>query len=66
MSSASAKTHNRIRKILEGCEGVVQIKDDMSVHGGGEKHNENLCKVFAKLDEHNITLNRGKCRLGMP
>ena len=66
VSSASAETHDRIRKILEGLKGVVQIKDYMIVHGEGEKHDENLRKVFAKLDEHNITLNRGKCNLGAP
>ena len=42
VSSASAETHDRIRKTLEGLEGVVQIKDDMIVHGEGEKHDENM------------------------
>jgi hypothetical protein len=66
VSSASAETHDRIRKILEDLEGVIQIKDDMIVHGEGEKHDENLCKVFDRLEEHGVTLNHGKCPLGMP
>ena len=38
----------------------------MIVHGEGEKHDENLRKVFSRLEEHNITLNCEKCHLGMP
>ena len=36
MSSASAETHDRIRQILAGLDGVIQIKDNMIVHGEGE------------------------------
>ena len=49
VSSASAETHDRIRRIPHGVEGVIQIKDDMIVHGKGRKHDENLRKVFARL-----------------
>ena len=66
MSSACAKTHDRIRRILAGLDGVIQIKDDMIVHGEGEKHDKNLRKVFSRLKEHNITLNYEKCHLGLP
>ena len=38
VSSASAETHDRIRRILQGVEGVIQIKDDMIVHGKGAEH----------------------------
>ena len=38
----------------------------MIVHGKGKKHDKNLRKVLAKLQEHNITLNSAKCLLGMP
>ena len=66
VSSASAETHDRIRRILAGLDGVIQIKDDMIVHGEGEKHDENLRKVFSRLEKHNITLNCEKCHLGLP
>ena len=36
VSSASAETHERLRIILYGTEGVGQIKDDLAVHGKGE------------------------------
>ena len=66
VSSASAETHDRIRRILAGLDGVIQIKDDMIVHREGENHDENLRKVFPRLKEHNITLNREKCHTGLP
>ena len=45
--------------------GVIQIKDDMIVHGKGEKHGKNLRKVFERLREHSIMLNLDKCHLGL-
>ena len=37
---ASSECHERIRIILEGLEGVTQIKDDLVVHGKGQVHND--------------------------
>ena len=35
VSSASGETHDCLRKILNGLEGVIQIKDDLLVGGKG-------------------------------
>ena len=66
VSSASAETHERIRRILEGVEGTAQIKDDLIVHGKGKQHDERLITVLQRLEEHGITLNILKCKLGQP
>ena len=42
VSSASGETNERIRTILKGLKGVVQIKDDVVVHGKGKKHDDLL------------------------
>ena len=63
-SSSSSETHERIRRILHGLEGVVQIKDDIVVHGKGQEHDIRLEKVMQRLEEHGFTLNPTKCDLG--
>ena len=56
--SASAETHERIRRILAGLDGVVQVKDDIVVHGSEEEHDKRLELVLERLSHHNLTLNR--------
>ena len=58
VSSASAETHERIRRMLARLEGVAQIKDDIVVHGCGEEHDGRLKEVFKRLAKHGLTLNR--------
>ena len=65
VSSASGETHERIKNILHGLEGVAQIKDDICVYGTKENHDERLEAVFKRLIEHGITLNKRKCELGL-
>lgn len=55
--------HKRIRLILEGLEGIVQIKDDIVVHGKGKEHDRRLEKM-ERLEEHGLTLNKDKCEFG--
>ena len=62
VSSASGETQERVRRILQGLEGVAQIKDDIVVHGAWEEHDNRLREVFKK--KHNLTLNPNKCKLG--
>jgi len=38
VSSDSSECHERIRLVVEGLEGVQQIKDDILVHGSGKEH----------------------------
>ena len=63
-SSASGEIQERIRKILVGLEGIVQIKDDLAVHRKGVEHNHRLEAVLERLCSHGLTLNKDKCELG--
>ena len=57
---ASSECHERIRIILEGLEGVIQIKDDLVVLGKGQVHNDRLKKVLQRLMEYGLTLRKNK------
>ena len=54
-SPASSEAHRRIRMVIQGCEGVLQIKDDVLVHGVGVEHDKNLEKVLQKFKEAGLT-----------
>ena len=62
---ASSECHERIRIILEGLEGVTQIKDDLVVHGKGQVHDDRLEKVLKRLMEYGMTLRKEKCQFGV-
>ena len=62
---ASSECHERIRTILEGLEGVIQIKDDLVVHGRGQEHDDRLEKVLERLMEYGLTLRKNKCQFGV-
>ena len=47
-------------------ELVVQIKDDIVIHGKGKAHNDRLKLFLARLEKHGLTLRREKCKLGVP
>lgn len=50
--------------ILTGCKGVVNYLDDILVIGKTkEEHDENLKKVMAQLQDHNVEINMDKCSL---
>ena len=66
VSSASSECHERIRKMVEGLQGVQQIKDDIVVHGAGKEHDTRLESLLTRLEEYNITLRKEKCRFGVP
>ena len=61
---ASGECQSKMAEILRGLEGVVQIKDDIVVHGKDDQHDERLEAVLDRLREFNITLRRDKCSLG--
>lgn len=63
---ASGECHTRVKKILEGLKGTVQIKDDVVVHGVGQEHDERLRAVFQRFKEYGMTLRKEKCKLGKP
>ena len=65
VSSASSECHERIRLMVEGLEGVQQIKDDIVVHGHGDEHDTRLRALLERLEEFNITLRKEKCKFGV-
>ena len=63
---ASAECHSKLAKVLEGLEGVVQIKDDLVIYGKGRQHDERLRKVLQRCMDFGLTLRKEKCKLGQP
>ena len=55
-SPASSEAHRRIKMVLEGCEGAVQIKDDVLVYGKDEEHDARLREVLAWFKRAGLTL----------
>ena len=63
-SPASSECHRRVRTVLQGCEGVAQIKDDVLVFGTEEQHEGRLRAVLERFREAGLTLRKDKCKLG--
>ena len=62
ISSAEEVFQNTLSTALEGLQGVRNISDDIIVFGQNrEEHDKNLEKVFKRLAEKNLTLNKEKC-----
>ena len=50
-----------IQDVLRGCEGVINIADDLVIHGKGiEQHDESLFVVLNRLKKVGLTLNGDK------
>ena len=64
--AASAECHAKLSKVLHGLPGVVQIKDDVCIHGTGREHDKRELAVLHRLQEYGMTLRREKCKLGQP
>ena len=58
------ETHRRVRTVIQGCEGVIQIKDDVVVYGIDGQHNRNLEKVLQRFDKAGLTLRQEGACLG--
>ena len=52
--------------MLDGLEGIVQIKDDVVVHGKGQQHDIRLRLVLERFRKYNVTLRPEKCKFGRP
>ena len=62
ISSAAEVFQNTLSTALEGLQGVWNISDDIIVFGQNQKeHDKNLEKVFKRLEEKNLLLNKEKC-----
>ena len=52
-----------IRQVLQDCEGVHSIRDDVIVHATTEEeHDERFENVVRVLSSKGLTLNRNKCQ----
>ena len=50
-----------VQDVLRGCEGIINIADDLVIHGKGiEQHDESLFVVLNQLKEVGLTLNGDK------
>ena len=45
---------------------MVQIKDDVVIHGKGLEHDKRLRSVLETFLNYGLTLRREKCKLGVP
>jgi len=63
LSSAPSAFQKIITSVLSGCDGALNLLDDIVVHGKNqEEHDKRLHKVLSKLAEVNLTLNTTKCQ----
>jgi hypothetical protein len=66
ISSAPEKYQKIIQDVLRSCQGVLNMADDIVVHGTSmDEHNERLFAVLARLQEVGFTLNPKKCEFGL-
>ena len=62
-SPASEEFHEKLRIALTGLKGVIQIQDDILVHGKTQaEHDERLEALLKRLEERGLTLRKEKCR----
>ena len=61
---ASSEAHRRVAEVVRGCEGILQIKDNVLIHGRGEEHDERVWKVLKRFEESGLTLRQEKCVFG--
>ena len=66
VNAAPEKYQHIISQVIADIEGVVNIADDLIVHGKTVvEHDQSLHKLLARLEEKNLTLNGEKCTFGM-
>lgn len=66
VNAAPEKYQHVIGQVIADIGGVVNIADDLIVHGKTlAEHDQNLHKLLAKLEEKNLTLNSEKCTFRM-
>ena len=66
VNAAPEKYQHIISQVIADIEGVVNVADDLIVHGKTVvEHDQSLRKLLARLEEKNLTLNGEKCTFGM-
>ena len=61
---ASGECHTKLAQITAGLMGVVQIKDDLVIHGKGKEHDARLEALLDRLVKFELTLRPEKCMFG--
>ena len=62
VTSSAEIFQNHIAEIISDIPGVLNTSDDILIYGKTqEEHDRTLKKVFTRLKEKNLTLNRIKC-----
>ena len=57
---------NILQQLLQGCDGVRNVMDDIIIHSKTkEEHEVHLKKVLSVLQEKGLTLNKEKCQFYM-
>ena len=60
--SAPEIFQNKIRQVIEGLSGKLNISDNIIIHGKTHaEHDRNFKSVLQRLSEKGLTLNRDKC-----
>ena len=67
ITSAPEQYHNIIAQVIKGCEGALNIADDLIVYGRNEtEHDDNLFRVLRRLEEKGLTVGLPKCSFRQP
>ena len=61
ISSAAEIFQNIIRQTICSMNGVINMSDDILVHGEDQAHDKNLRAVLTRLRDKGLSLNRNKC-----
>ena len=55
-----------MQQVLEGCDGVWNIHDDIIVHGQStEEHDKRLEEAMERIRNRGLTLKKEKCKFHM-
>ena len=67
ITSAPEKYQNIVAQVISGCNGTLNIADDLIVHGQNQTaHDENLFRLLERLEEKGLTVGLPKCRFRQP
>ncbi len=62
IKNAVAYCFRVMKKVLEGCTGVIIYMDDLCIFGSSkEEHDRNLSAVLGAIKKHGLSLNSSKC-----
>ena len=55
-----------IQQVVQGCDGVINIFDDIIVHGATcNEHNQRLHQLLQRIRERGLSLNKSMCKFNM-